>query len=75
MECAQDSLSIAFDDVVVFDRGEIRFDEKMESKAAAVMQKESFRITCDLGKGKGRFVAYGCDLGYEYVKINADYRS
>lgn len=75
VECAQDSLSIAFDDVVVFDRGEIRFDEKMEFKAAAVMQKESFRITCDLGKGKGRFVAYGCDLGYEYVKINADYRS
>lgn len=75
VECAQDSLSIAFDDVVVFDRGEIRFDEKMESKAAAVMQKESFRITCDLGKGEGRFVAYGCDLGYEYVKINADYRS
>ena len=24
---------------------------------------------------KGEFKSYGCDLGYEYVKINADYRT
>ena len=75
VECVQESLRIAFDDVVVFDRGQICFDKERESQAAAVMQKESFRVSCDLGKGKGCFVAYGCDLGYEYVKINADYRS
>jgi len=39
------------------------------------MQKESFTISCDLGVGSGSFKAYGCDLGYEYVKINADYRT
>lgn len=75
VECAQESLRIAFDDVVVFDKGQICFDKEGESQAAAVMQKESFRVSCDLGKGEGCFVAYGCDLGYEYVKINADYRS
>ncbi|MDD2567343.1 MAG: bifunctional ornithine acetyltransferase/N-acetylglutamate synthase, partial [Thiovulaceae bacterium] len=32
-------------------------------------------ISCDLGLGNGAFEAYGCDLGYEYVKINADYRT
>ena len=47
----------------------------MEQKAAAVMQKEEFTISCDLGVGNGCFKAYGCDLGYEYVKINADYRT
>jgi len=26
----------------------------------------------DLGAGSGRFVAYGCDLSYDYVRINAD---
>lgn len=75
VKCAYESLSIAFDNVVVFDRGEICFDEEREALAAKVMQKESFKVSCDLGIGEGKFVAYGCDLGHEYVKINADYRS
>lgn len=75
VECNEESLKIAFDSVVVFDKGQICFDEEREAKAAAIMEQESFRVTCDLGKGNGRFVAYGCDLGYNYVKINADYRS
>ena len=75
VDSAQERLKIAFDDVVVFDRGEICFDEAMEAKAAEVMKQESFKITCDLGMGEGSFVAYGCDLGHRYVEINADYRS
>ncbi|MCX2717188.1 bifunctional glutamate N-acetyltransferase/amino-acid acetyltransferase ArgJ [Helicobacter sp. MIT 21-1697] len=75
VECNEKSLKIAFDSVVVFDKGQICFDEQSEAKAAAVMKQESFRITCDLGIGDGHFVAYGCDLGYRYVEINADYRS
>ena len=31
--------------------------------------------TFDIGLGNGKFTAYGCDLGYKYVEINADYRS
>ena len=75
VECNEESLRIAFDSVVVFDRGQICFDEENEARAAAVMKQESFRITCDLGIGEGHFVAYGCDLGYRYIDINADYRS
>lgn len=75
VDSAQERLKIAFNDVVVFDRGEICFDEIMEAKAAEVMKQESFKITCDLGMGEGSFVAYGCDLGHRYVEINADYRS
>ena len=40
-----------------------------------VLEKNSFKISCHLGLGDGNFTAYGCDLGYEYVKINADYRT
>jgi len=47
----------------------------MEEKASLVMRKDSFIISCDLGVGDGSFSAFGCDLGYEYVKINADYRT
>ncbi len=74
-EAAEDSLRICFDDVCVYDRGEILFDEAMEAKAAEVMKKDEFTISCDLGIAQGSFTAYGCDLGYEYVKINADYRT
>jgi glutamate N-acetyltransferase/amino-acid N-acetyltransferase len=74
-EAYEEKLSISFDDVCVYKRGEIYFDSEMEAKAAEVMQRESFTIFCDLGIAAGSFEAYGCDLGYEYVKINADYRT
>jgi len=73
--CDEKYLSILFDDVNVYDKGEIRFDAENEEKAAAVMKQAEFTIFCDLGLGDGKFTAYGCDLGHEYVKINADYRT
>ncbi|WP_457595511.1 bifunctional glutamate N-acetyltransferase/amino-acid acetyltransferase ArgJ [Hydrogenimonas sp.] len=75
VECDPESLSIAFGDVTVYQRGEILFDKEQEAKAARVMKKSSFPIHCDLGIADGSFTAYGCDLGHEYVKINADYRT
>lgn len=73
--CDEFRLSIMFDDVCVYRCGEILFDRDTELQAAARMKNEQLRITCDLGIGNGHFVAYGCDLGFNYVKINADYRS
>lgn len=75
VECDEAHLSIWFDDVCVYRKGELLFDEKLEPLAAAVMQKDAFTIHCDIGLGDGSFTAYGCDLGHEYVKINADYRT
>jgi len=75
VEAYEEKLTISFDDVCVYKQGEIFFDAAMEAKAAKVMQKDAFTISCDLGVGNGKFTAYGCDLGYEYVKINADYRT
>jgi len=75
VEADEATLSISFDEHCVYDKGELLFDAAMEEKAAKVMQQSSFTIYCDLGIAEGSFTAYGCDLGHEYVKINADYRS
>lgn len=73
--CSEKTLTIKYDDVLIYDKGALVFNENTEKKAAEVMKKESFRIHCDLGQGEYAYTAYGCDLGYEYVKINADYRT
>ena len=75
VECSEDKLKISFNDLCVYDSGKLYFDTEMEEKASKVMQLDSFTIACDLGIAEGKFNAYGCDLGYEYVKINADYRT
>lgn len=73
--CDPKTLEIYFDEVCVYKQGVIYFDSQNEQKAAEVLKQDSFRIICEIGKGAESFVAYGCDLGHEYVKINADYRS
>ncbi len=73
--CDEATLSIWFDEVCVYKKGELLFNDALEPFAAAVMQKPAFTIHCDIGQGEGEFIAYGCDLGHEYVKINADYRT
>jgi len=69
------TLVISYNDVVVYNKGEFCFTKEVEEKAGKVLEKESFKIICDLGVGTSSFTAWGCDLGYEYVKINADYRT
>lgn len=73
--CDDEKLLISYNDVVVFNKGEICFDDSIEIKAAEVLKNKEYKIICDLGVGDGKFTAYGCDLGYKYVEINADYRS
>jgi len=50
-------------------------DKAREDKAYEIMKQSSFKITCDLGLGDGRYSSFGCDLSYDYVKINAEYRT
>lgn len=49
--------------------------EFSEEEAGKILAKEEIRIIIDLCVGKFAATAWGCDLSYEYVKINADYRS
>ncbi|MCT7912492.1 bifunctional glutamate N-acetyltransferase/amino-acid acetyltransferase ArgJ [Arcobacter lacus] len=75
IDCDEEKLVISYNDVIVFNKGEICFDAAIEAKAFEVLKKDKYKIICDIGLGDGKFTAYGCDLGYKYVEINADYRS
>ncbi|HEX8151640.1 MAG TPA: bifunctional ornithine acetyltransferase/N-acetylglutamate synthase [Thermoanaerobaculia bacterium] len=46
-----------------------------EKDAAKVFSRERVPVTVDLGAGTARAVALTCDLGHDYVSLNADYRS
>lgn len=46
-----------------------------EEAGARVMQQSEMTIRVDLGRGTAKDTVYTCDLSYDYVKINADYRS
>lgn len=43
--------------------------------AKAELQGEHVIITVDLKAGQEEATAWGCDLGYDYIRINADYRT
>jgi glutamate N-acetyltransferase/amino-acid N-acetyltransferase len=46
-----------------------------EETAKKVLSEEEIEIVIKAGAGKGEATAWGCDLTYDYVKINGDYRS
>ena len=73
--CDEESLVISYNDVVVYNKGELCFDAIAEAKASEVLKNDKFKVICDIGLGQSSFTAYGCDLGYKYVEINADYRT
>lgn len=73
--CDEKKLVIKYDDVLVYDYENAELTPEREVAAHKIMQKAEFKISCDLGVGSANFTAYGCDLSYDYVKINADYRS
>ena len=57
----------------VFDKGTpIVFDE---DEALKIMKADAVTVYVDMHEGTACATAWGCDLTYDYVKINADYRS
>ena len=46
-----------------------------EEKAKKLLSNEAVTILADMHMGEEEAIAWGCDLTYDYVKINADYRS
>ena len=61
-------------DVLVAEKGG-RAASYREEDGARVMQAKEITVRVDLGRGKARANVYTCDFSYDYVKINADYRS
>ncbi|WP_035779653.1 bifunctional ornithine acetyltransferase/N-acetylglutamate synthase [Butyrivibrio sp. MC2013] len=57
----------------VFDKGcPLAFDE---DKAVEVLKQKKVTVVAMMNEGTESAEAWGCDLTYDYVKINADYRS
>lgn len=71
---SQDAVNVYLDEVLICQRGGLA-DNYTESKGQAVMKRPQITITIDLGQGTASDTVYTCDLSYDYVKINADYRS
>lgn len=46
-----------------------------EAEAKDVLSEEEIQILVDLHEGESSAIAWGCDLTFEYVKINAEYRT
>ncbi|HHD77728.1 MAG TPA: bifunctional glutamate N-acetyltransferase/amino-acid acetyltransferase ArgJ [Campylobacteraceae bacterium] len=73
--CDETRLVIRYEDLIVYSSDYPVLDAQREAKAAEIMKRHSYKIRCDIGVGEASHTSYGCDLSYDYVKINADYRT
>jgi len=73
--CNEESLTIHYDDLLIYSNAFKELDKTREDKAYTIMKQDAFKVTCDIGLGDASYTSYGCDLSYEYVKINAEYRT
>jgi glutamate N-acetyltransferase/amino-acid N-acetyltransferase len=49
--------------------------EFSEENAKKILREKEIKVRIDLHQGEEEATAWGCDLTYDYVKINADYRT
>jgi len=70
----QELVEIRFDDVVMASNG-IFAGGDAEAAGTEVLKQKEFTVTIDLKVGAGEAAVYTSDLSYDYVKINADYRT
>jgi len=73
-EVDPDRVEILFDDARVVEGGVGTGPEK-EGRATEVLKQDEFTVTIDLHLGDGAADYYTSDLSYDYVKINAAYRT
>ena len=69
-----DGVKVWLDDVLVAENGG-RAAAYREEDGARVMAQAEITVRVDLGRGAAQASVYTCDFSYDYVKINADYRS
>lgn len=69
-----DAVRVWLDDVLVAEQGG-RAASYKEEDGARVMAQAEITVRVDLGRGTVAANVYTCDFSYDYVKINADYRS
>ena len=69
-----EDVQIHLDDVCIVRKGG-RADDYTEEAGQRVMNEEEITITVNLGRGVAKQEVLTCDLSYDYVKINAEYRT
>ena len=76
----QEDLRIQLGDFVLMENGQpLEFERQAASHylkqaaAGAYLEDDTVLIAVCLGNGSGTGIAWGCDLSYDYVKINAEY--
>jgi len=69
-----DAVTIHIGDVLIAEGGG-RAESYREEHGAAVMAKENIVIRIGLGRGSAQATVWTSDLSYDYVKINAEYRT
>jgi glutamate N-acetyltransferase/amino-acid N-acetyltransferase len=70
----QGAIDLFLDDVHVAEHGGRRAAYR-EEDGARVMKQSEITVRVDLHRGGAQALVWTCDLSYDYVKINADYRS
>ncbi|ABQ25985.1 bifunctional glutamate N-acetyltransferase/amino-acid acetyltransferase ArgJ [Geotalea uraniireducens] len=73
-EVDPDKAELFFDDVQMVKNG-IFAGGDAEARGTEVLRKKEFAVTVNLKLGEGISTVYTSDLSYDYVKINADYRT
>ena len=73
-EVDADLVDIYFEQVQVVNAG-LGTGAEQEALATEVLRNKEFCVTLDLHLGDGESTYYTSDLTYEYIKINADYRT
>jgi glutamate N-acetyltransferase / amino-acid N-acetyltransferase len=76
----QNDLQIQLGDFRLMEQGQpLEFDRAAanaylkQAAAGAYLQADTVLIKVAIGHGHGSGTAWGCDLSYDYVKINAEY--
>ncbi|HSR13988.1 MAG TPA: bifunctional glutamate N-acetyltransferase/amino-acid acetyltransferase ArgJ [Thermodesulfobacteriota bacterium] len=69
-----DRVDIHFDDVTLVRRGR-QLNGDAEARATSVMKKPEYTVRIDLHRGSKDTFLFTTDLSFDYVKINASYRS
>ncbi|MGI6638168.1 MAG: bifunctional glutamate N-acetyltransferase/amino-acid acetyltransferase ArgJ [Desulfobulbus sp.] len=70
----EDRVNIAFDDVLLVEHG-LCLGADAEARATEVLKQKRFTVGIELHEGHAHAVVHTCDFSFDYVKINANYRS
>ena len=77
IEFDPDSVDVAFESdagrIMVCEKGRgLQFDEE---KAKSILTEHDIIIDVSMGVGEAECTCWGCDITYDYIKINGDYRT